>query len=139
MRVEASIEIARLPADVWVIVADRANDPRWCRKVKAVERAGEGQWNVWHKPVPLRPSALLKVQHLRAEAPRYLAMREEDDASTFTVEYRLEPTPAGTSFTQVSEFSWKKLPRPLQAIFAYGVRRDVQGQLRKLKRLLETA
>jgi uncharacterized protein YndB with AHSA1/START domain len=139
VRVEARIEIARAPADVWAIVADRANDPRWCRKVKAVERAGAAQWNVWHKPVPLRPAALLKVEHIRAEAPSYLAMREEDDASTFTVEYRLEPTPAGTSFTQISEFGWKKLPRALRAIFAYGVRRDVNAQLRELKRLLETA
>ena len=139
MRVEACIEIARSPADVWDVVADRANDPRWCRKVKAVEQVGEGQWNVWHRPVPLQPLALLKVQHTRAEPPRYLAMREEDDASTFTVEYRLEPIPAGTSFSQISDFQWKKLPRALQPIFACGVRRDVKAQLRDLKRLLETA
>jgi uncharacterized protein YndB with AHSA1/START domain len=139
VRVEADIEIARSPAEVWDVVADRANDPRWCRKVKAVERVGDGQWNVWHKPVPLQPSALLRVRHIRAEAPKCLVMREEDAASTFTVEYRLEPTRTGTTFTQISEFTWKKLPRALQAIFAYGVRRDIQAQLRGLKRLLETA
>jgi uncharacterized protein YndB with AHSA1/START domain len=139
MRVEASIEIAQPPAVVWDIVADRGQDPRWCPKVKTVERAGEGLWNVWHKPVPLRPAALLKVEHIRAEAPRYLTMREEDDASTFTVEYRLVPTASGTSFTQISEFTWKTLPRGLRTIFAYGVRRDVKAQLRELKRLLETA
>lgn len=137
MRVEARIEIARSPADVWDVVADRANDPKWCRKVKAVARAGDGQWNVWHKPVPLRPVALLKTQHTRAEAPAYLAMRAEDDASVFIVEYRLDPTAAGTSFTQISEFNWKKLPSALKSIFAYGVRRDVRTQLRDLKRLLE--
>jgi uncharacterized protein YndB with AHSA1/START domain len=139
VRVQASIEIARSPADVWEVVADRANDPRWCRKVKKVESAGAGQWNVWHQPIPLRPAVLLKTQHIRAEAPTYLAMREEDDESVFIVEYRLTTAPAGTSLTQTSEFTWKKLPRGLQSILAYGVRRDVTGQLRDLKLLLETA
>ena len=132
------IEIARAPAEVWDVVADRANDPHWCRKVKAVERVSGDEWNVWHRPVPLRPVALLKTQHIRAEAPTYLVMREEDDASVFIVEYRLDPTPSGTALTQISEFNWKKLPGALQPIFAYGVRRDIRGQLRDLKRLLET-
>ena len=83
-------------------MADRANDPHWCRKVKAVERTNDGEWNVWHRPVPLRPVALLKTQHIRAEAPTYLAMLEEDDASVFIVEYRLDPTPSGTALTQIS-------------------------------------
>ena len=30
-----------------------------------------------------------------------------------------------------------KAPRPLQLIFAYGVKRDIRGQLQSLKRLLE--
>ena len=137
MRVEERIEIARSPAEVWDVVADPANDPQWCRKVRAVEGVGNGQWNVWHKPVPLRPAALLKTQHIRAESPAYLAVREEDDVSVFMIEYRLDPSPTGTSFTQISEFKWKKLPKALQVIFAYGVRRDIRTQLRDLKRLLE--
>jgi hypothetical protein len=32
---------------------------------------------------------------------------------------------------------WKRLPRILRGTFARGVRRDVRGQLRALKRLLE--
>lgn len=122
---------------MWDVVADRANDPRWCPKVERVEPADGDRWNVWHKPVRLRPAALLETEHIREEPPRSLTMREEDDASVFVVEYRLDPTPAGTSFTQVSEFRWKRLPRPLQPIFAYGVKRDVRAQLRNLKRLVE--
>jgi hypothetical protein len=139
VRVEERIKIARAPVDVWEVVADRVNDPHWCRKVKAVEPAGQDLWNVWHRPVPLRPTALLKTEHIRAEPPNYLLMREEDDASVFDVEYRLDPTAIGTELTQVSKFTWKALPRALQPIFAYGVRRDVAAQLRDLKRLLETA
>ena len=63
-------------------------------------------------------------------------IREEDDASVFEVEYRLEAVEAGTRFTQISEFSWKKLPRFLHKIFERGVRRDLRNQLRALRDVL---
>jgi hypothetical protein len=77
------------------------------------------------------------LEQLNAQPPTHLALREEDDASIFHVEYRLKPIETGTRFTQVSEFEWKKLPRALHGMFTRGVRRDVRGQLRALKRLLE--
>lgn len=119
------------------MVADPRNDPRWCRKVNSVEAAGERRWTVTHKPVPLRPPMELKLQQLDVQPPSRLTLREEDEASIFQVEYRLEPSETGTRFTQISEFEWKKLPRVLHGTFARGVRRDVRGQLRALKRLLE--
>jgi len=64
-------------------------------------------------------------------------LREEDEASTFEVEYRLRATDTGTRFTQISEFEWKRLPRFLHRTFSRGVHRDVRNQLRALKRLLE--
>ena len=51
---------------------------------------------------------------------------------------RLEPSATGTRFTQISEFEWKRLPRILHGTFERGVRRDIRGQLRALKQLLET-
>jgi hypothetical protein len=122
---------------VWAIVADPLNDPRWCSKVESVEEAGDGRWIVKHKPVPLRPPMELTVEHLEASAPSRLSLREEDEASIFHVEYRLQPSDRGTRFTQISEFEWKQLPRFLHGMFARGVRRDVRGQLQALKRLLE--
>jgi hypothetical protein len=74
---------------------------------------------------------VLQVRHLTLDPPSRLAMREEDDAAVFGVEYRLEPTPSGTLFTQVSDFEWKRLPRFLNNTFASGVRRDVRAQLRE--------
>jgi uncharacterized protein YndB with AHSA1/START domain len=137
VRVEESIEIARSPEEVWAVVANPANDPRWCWKVKSVEPAGERRWRVIHKPVPVRPPLELVLEQVEADAPRNMMLRQEDDASVFNVEYRLEPSGNGTLFTQASEFKWKKLPRFLQGTFGRGVRRDVRGQLRNLKRLLE--
>ena len=48
-RFTRSIEIARPPEAVWAVVADPRNDPRWCRKVKSVEAAGERGWTVTHR------------------------------------------------------------------------------------------
>jgi len=121
------------------LVVDPMNDPKWCRKVMSVQPAGPGGWLVRHRPVPLRPSLELSVKHLELHAPSRLRMREEDATSTFDVEYRLEPTSSGTRFTQVSDFEWKKLPPVLHKTFERGVRRDIRGQLRALKRVLEDA
>jgi uncharacterized protein YndB with AHSA1/START domain len=126
-----------MPEDVWAFVADPQNDPRWCRKVKSVDPIGESRWRVLHKPVPLRPAMELVVERIEAEPPRRLTLREEDEASVFEVEYRLEGAGSGTRFTQVSEFEWKRLPKILHGTFGRGVRRDLRGQLRALKRLLE--
>jgi hypothetical protein len=119
------------------VVADPLNDPRWCSKVRSIEEAGEGRWTVTHKPVPLRLPMELTLEHLEVQRPSRLTLREEDQASAFNVEYRLEPSDLGTRFTQISEFEWKTLPRVLHGTFARGVRRDVRGQLQALKRLVE--
>jgi phosphoribosylaminoimidazole-succinocarboxamide synthase len=123
---------------VWALLADPLNDPSWCRKVKSVNAAGDNRWMVKHKPVPLRPPMELVLEQLEAEPPNRMKLREEDKASIFDVEYRLETAGTGTRLTQVSEFEWKRLPRALHGTFARGVRRDVRNQLRALKRLLES-
>lgn len=137
MRVEESVEIQRPLQEVWQFVADHGNDPVWCRKVKSVEPVGERRWKLMHKPVPLRPPVRLLLEQRTTDAPTRLTLRQEDDASVFDVEYRLEPVPTGTRFVQVSDFEWKTLPGFLHKTFARGVRRDIRGQLRDLKRVLE--
>jgi uncharacterized protein YndB with AHSA1/START domain len=132
-----SIEIARPPEAVWAVVSNPQNDPGWCRKVNSVETAGDGRWTVTHKPVPLRPAMEQTLQQVDVQPPSRLVLREEDAASIFNVEYRLEASEMGTRFTQTSEFEWKRLPRVLHKTFARGVRRDVRDQLQAMKRLLE--
>ena len=80
----------------------------------------------------------LTVEQLELRPPERLTIREEDEASVFDVEYRIERSGRGTRLTQTSEFEWKKLPRVLHGTFARGVRRDVRAQLRSLKQLLES-
>src|SRR5919106_519184 len=83
VRVEETIGIKRDPDDVWEMVSDLANDPRWCRKVKSVEPSGTGRWLVRHRPVPLRPALELVVERLGAERPHSMRLREEDEVSVF--------------------------------------------------------
>lgn len=137
VRVEEEIRIAQSPESVWAVVADPRNDPRWCRSVKSVDLVGERRWCVMHTPIPLRPPRELALEQLKADPPHRLVLRQEDAAAVFDVEYRLEPAQTGTRFTQVSEFAWKSLPRVLHPMFGRAVRREVRGQLRALKTLLE--
>jgi uncharacterized membrane protein len=46
MRVRETIEITRSPDQVWPFVADHANDPLWCKKVKSVKSVGPGRWQM---------------------------------------------------------------------------------------------
>jgi uncharacterized protein YndB with AHSA1/START domain len=138
VRIEEAIVIARPPQNVWNVIVDPLRDPEWCAKVVSVEPAGEGRWRVIHKPVPLRPALELTLDQLEVDPPRHLRLREEDDAAVFDVEYRLEPSGAGTRFVQVSSVEWKSLPGILHGPFRRGVRRDVRNQLRALKRVVES-
>ena len=139
MRVAEAVEIKLGIEEVWCFACDPTNDPVWCRKVKSVDRIAPDRWLVHHKPIPLRPTVVLTVELVSATAPHRLLLREEDDASVFEVEYRLEATTSGVRFTQISEFRWKRLPVVVQRLLAPGVRRDIRRQLRDLKRTLEIA
>jgi uncharacterized protein YndB with AHSA1/START domain len=138
MRARASIEIERPVERVWEFVAEPANDPQWCPKVRRVEADGPNRWIALHQPVPFRPPERLAVEVVAAEAPRRLGLREEDRSSIFEVEYQLTPTEHGTRFTQLSVFRWPALPRIAQLVLAAGVRRDIKRQVRELKRVLES-
>jgi uncharacterized protein YndB with AHSA1/START domain len=138
MKIDESVEIGCGMEEVWQFVSDPANDTAWCPKVQGIDRVAADRWRVTHRPVPLRPVAVLDVQQLAVEPPHRLLLREEDPASVFEVEYLLESIGIGrTRFTQTSEFQWKKLPSVFHVIFDYGVRRDVRKQLRELKLALE--
>lgn len=137
MRVKETVEIRKPVEEVWSLVAEPANDPQWCPKVTSVEQTGPGRWTVMHKPIPWRPAVSLTLEQTELEPPTRLRIHERDDASVFEVEYRLVATKSGTRFTQVSDFTRPSLPRWLHPLFAHGVRRDIRGQLRELKKVLE--
>jgi uncharacterized protein YndB with AHSA1/START domain len=97
-RVAETVALARPPEAVWAVVADPRNDPRWCRAVRSVVVVDDGRWRVVHKPIALRPPRQLELEHVEAEPPRRLVLRQEDAAAVSYIEYRLEATRTGTRF-----------------------------------------
>jgi uncharacterized membrane protein len=137
--IERSIEIGRGVEEVFGFVSDPLNDPRWCRKVQSVTAAGEGRWEVWHKPVPLRPARRMSMTRVAVSAPTRIEWLQDDGTDVFRVEYSLSALQAGaTRFVQRSDASVGAVPRWLWPLWRFGIGRDVARQLRDLKRLLES-
>lgn len=140
MEIVRAIGIARPAAEVFRFVADARNDPRWCRKVRSVEggEPGEGaRYAVVHKPVPLRPERRMSMTCVAFEPPRRIVWREEDGTDIFHVTYELEELGSGRMrMTQRSRFDLGA-PRLLHPLFRAGIGRDVAGQLKALRKLLE--
>jgi hypothetical protein len=143
VRIEREIEIRRPIEQVFDFVAEPRNDPRWCRKVMSVDQvegSGPGpgsRYAVVHRPVPGRPPRDLDLTLLDWEQPSRIEWREDDGTDVFLVEYSLEAIANGTRLRQRSdaELGAGRLLRP---IFRIGIGRDIAGQLRALKRILES-
>lgn len=140
MEIVRAIEIGRPAAEVFEFVADARNDPRWCRKVRSVEggEPGEGaRYAVVHKPVPVRPERRMEMTCVGFSPPHRIEWREDDGTDVFTVVYELEDFgPGRTRMTQRSRFDLGA-PRLLHPLFKAGIGRDVAGQLKALRELLE--
>jgi uncharacterized membrane protein len=137
--IERSIEIRRAVEEVFGFVSDPLNDPRWCRKVQSVTAAGEGRWEVWHKPVPMRPARRMEMTRVAFEAPKRIEWLQDDGVDVFRVSYALSATGSGaTRFVQRSDASVGAVPRLLHPLWRHGIGRDVARQLRDLKGLLES-
>ena len=143
MEIVRSIVIDRPVDDVFAFVADPSNDPRWCPKVLSVSQvAGNGpgpggQWRVTHRPVPVRPAREMSYECVSWDPPRRIEWREGDGDDVIEVTYELED--AGEGSTRLTQRDEVRLgaPRLLQPLFKGGIGRDLDRQLRELKRLLE--
>jgi uncharacterized protein YndB with AHSA1/START domain len=140
VRIEREVEIARPIEEVFAFVADARNDPRWCPKVKSVEGSEPGagaRYDVVHKPVPLKPERRMEVRCVRFEPPHSIELREDDGTDVFTVVYELSD--AGDGRTRMCQRSDAEIgaPRLLHPLFKAGIGRDLERQLRELKKLLE--
>jgi uncharacterized protein YndB with AHSA1/START domain len=141
VRHAVSVEIERPIEEVFAFVADPRNDEQWCPRVKGCEQtdgAGPGvgaRYVVRHNPTFQRPHER-EIVVTAYEPPARLATEQTDKVGLFSIDYELEPTPAGTRVTQRDNVEWR-LSRPAQPIARFIVRRHMPDQLRRLKRLLE--
>lgn len=139
MGVVRTIEIERPLRQVREYVADPRNDPEWCPKVLSVEVVDEeaGAYTVVHRPIPLRPART--IDHRRLESnPARIRWSEDDGTDVFDVTYELVGLGDDrTRFTQRSEFELGA-PAMLHPLMRLGIGHDVGGQLKRLKRVLES-
>jgi uncharacterized protein YndB with AHSA1/START domain len=142
MRIVRTVVIDRPVEDVFAYVADPLNDPAWCAKVLSVEqvegdRPGPGaRYDVLHRPIPLRPARRMAYTCVESDPPVRIAWREEDGDDVIDITYELEPAGTSTRLTQ-RDGARLSAPRILHPLLRRGIGRDVEHQLRALKRLLE--
>lgn len=144
MRIECSIDIARSRDEVFAFVADPRNDVLWCPKVASVtpdEAGGSGPGSAWvvvHRPIPLRPARRMTYRLIDWDPPARIDWHEDDGHDRIEVTYLLEQLSAdATRLTQRDELQLGA-PRRLHRLMRHGIRRDVRGQLRRLRDHLES-
>jgi hypothetical protein len=144
MRIVRAVVIDSHIEDVFAYVSDPLNDPEWCAKVLSVEQvAGDGPgpgaiYDVLHRPVSLRPARRMAYACLAWAPPARIAWREEDGADVIEVTYELESVWTSTRLTQRDD-ARLGAPRILHPLLRIGIGRDVERQLRELKRVLGAA
>jgi uncharacterized protein YndB with AHSA1/START domain len=143
MEIARSVEIGRGIEDVFALVSDARQDPRWCPKVRSVEQvAGDGpgpdaRYRVVHKPVPGKPEREMDMRCTGWSPPHRIEWLEDDGTDVFRVTYELDDLgDRGTRLTQRSD-AQIGAPRLLHPVFRAGIGRDINRQLKELRRLLE--
>jgi Polyketide cyclase / dehydrase and lipid transport len=144
MRIKCSIEIARPRADVFAFVAEPRNDRLWCPKVESVTPVdaavpGPGStYLVVHRPIPLRPAREMTYRLVDWDPPSRIDWHEDDGRDRIDVTYLLEHLSEDvTRFTQLDHLQLAA-PRFLHPLTRHGIRRDLRGQLRRLRAHLES-
>ena len=137
MEIVREIEIRRPRADVFAFVADPRNDPGWCRKVRSVEQIDTDTYAVVHKPIPGKPKRQMEMTRVASDPPGRIEWRENDGTDVFLVTYELEEPREGATVVRQRSEATLGAPRILHGLYRWGIGRDIAGQLRALKRLLE--
>lgn len=141
--VERSIEIDRAAADVFAFARDPMNDRLWCPKVREVRQLGgdepapSARYEVVHRPVPVLPPRTMRYALVSWVPDREIRWHEDDGHDEIDVRYNLREISGGTHFTQTDHVT-SGAPRLLHPVIRAGIGHDVAGQLKRLKRHLES-
>lgn len=133
--------VPRTPEDVWKVVSDPAQLPRWWPGVSRVEEATQLAWTTVLTS-PKGKSVRMDFTRVAAEQPTRLVWRQELEQTPFerilaeaVTSLELEPAEGGTRVTIALEQKprgWARFA-PLQ--FRSAGTRQVQGALDGLERL----
>jgi carbon monoxide dehydrogenase subunit G len=138
-RYSRTIEIARLPEEVFAFLADLENVPRWQPTVCDVRWDGElregSQFEETRELLGRRARSRLEVVTL--DPPRELSIRVVEEPVPLTVRHRLEPADDGTRLTLEAEGEAGGLMRLAAPIAERAAARQATRDLERLEPLIE--
>jgi len=142
MRLEFTIDIHRPPRDVFALVGNLGNDPKWQSAViEAVKlTAGPiGEGTRYRHLVKLlsRPSEI-DIEIVHHEPGRRYALHCICGPLTFGTEVRFERIPQGTRLVTLVEGHAKGLLRLATVALSHHRQAEIEADLRNLKQLMES-
>lgn len=136
-----SIEIDRPVEQVYELVADPANDPRWCRWVVRSELLSGtpaqpgARYRQVQRPGPV--GRRIELELLRTDAPKHVRLRWHTSAATFDVTYDLEEIAGSTRMTHATRVTVRGVGRLTLPLVRTAAPRSMAQQLADLRDLLE--
>jgi carbon monoxide dehydrogenase subunit G len=135
MASEASIEIARPPAEVFPWLLDPAKRLRWVSGLVASEPLGADSFGETMEAAGRRVDVTSTV--VAREEPHRLEVRSEGRGVTARIEHRLAETSSGTRVTSSLDLRLGGLLRFASGVAAGQAQRSLDASLARLKELLE--
>jgi uncharacterized membrane protein len=141
-RFEQEVTIGRSPADVFAYLSDLDNLPEWQGSVVEVRRDDDGPLRAGGRFTEVRRLAGRRlestVEVVTLDADRELTLRAIAGPAPGTVRHVLEEDGDGTRLRIVGELEGGGLRGLAGPLLERAARREVENDLRRLKRLLET-
>jgi uncharacterized protein YndB with AHSA1/START domain len=137
---ENTVMIARPMEDVFALLSDLENVPKWNYAILETRKVSEGPVGVGTiyqqvRSVPSRSEERLEVTAYNP--PRHLEVTGQLGPFLSRLSYALDAFPEGTRLTNAVELELRGLGRLLGRVAVPRVRDAVAANLRKLKELLE--
>jgi uncharacterized membrane protein len=143
MRLEFTIDIHRPPCDVFALVSNLENDPKWQVAVVAARKVTEGpigEGTRYRHVVKLmgRPTEL-DIEIVHHEPGQRYALHCICGPLTFGTEVRFERIDMGTRLVTLVEGQPKGLLRLAAVALSRHRQSEIEADLRRLKQLMESA
>ena len=140
MRVEVSTTIKRPVEEVFAVMSDSTNRPRWQSNVTEMTKTSDGPIGVgttWHAVSKLFGRRVEgDAEYTKFELNRSFSMRSPTPFPT-AMTYTFKSVAEGTRVDQIVDAEPSGLYRLAGPLLATGAKRDMQGYLHGLRDLME--
>lgn len=143
---QVAVDIGRPPAEVFAIVAEPCDMPRWYDAVDEVATTTSGPSGIGARYVVSRSlpggQARNTVEITEHRPDRRVTLESLSGPTPFRYRYTLEPTSQGTRLTLEGHINGAGLPGPighLDGVATHLFKRGMRQNLRQLKRIIEAS